>query len=373
MTYEIHPLAKLIPQMSAEEFTNLRNDIDANGLIEPIWLYEGMVLDGRHRYTACMELGVTPKFRQFEGVNPIDFVVSENLHRRHLSSSQLAVIAVDIEREQSVFAKARQKSLAGTRPNSQPDLVALIPQGERGKSRDIAAKAMGTSPRYVSDAKKLQREAPELIEPIRNGEMTITQAKTIVRRQERVERINEVSTGNKPLETVTEAATLYPVIYADPAWEYEHVKTESRAIENHYPTMSLFEICDLPVSSIATQDAILFMWATNPKLAEAIQVIVAWGFTYRTNMVWVKDRIGMGYYARSQHELLLIATRGSIPTPEPANRPASVIEAPRLEHSAKPELVYGLIEAMYPEFQKVELFARNRREGWAAWGNQSNS
>lgn len=367
MNYEIHPLAKLIPQMSAEEFANLRADIDANGLIEPIWLYEGMVLDGRHRYTACMELGVTPKFRQFEGVNPIDFVVSENLHRRHLSSSQLAIIAVDIEREQAVFAKARM-SIGGQNRHAQG--VETIPQPVTGKSRDVAAKLTGTNPRYVSDAKKLQREAPELIENIRNGEMTIPQAKTIVRRQERVERINEVSTGNKPLE---EVATLYPVIYADPAWEYEHVKTESRAIENHYPTMSLFEICDLPVANIATQDAILFMWATNPKLAEAIQVIVAWGFTYRTNMVWVKDRIGMGYYARSQHELLLIATRGSIPTPEPANRPASVIEAPRLEHSAKPELVYGLIEAMYPEFRKVELFARNRREGWAAWGNQSNS
>lgn len=161
----------------------------------------------------------------------------------------------------------------------------------------------------------------------------------------------------------------YDVLYVDPPWRYEHVETENRAIENQYPTMSLDEICRMKVP--AADAALMFMWATSPKLAEALRVVEAWGFDYRTNMVWVKDRIGMGYYARQRHELLLIAKRGEFPVPAVGDRPDSVIEAARGEHSAKPGIVYGLIERMYPNARRVELFARNRRDGWAAWGNQA--
>jgi N6-adenosine-specific RNA methylase IME4 len=189
------------------------------------------------------------------------------------------------------------------------------------------------------------------------------------RRKERIETIVTASAGNTPLET----ANRYPVIYADPPWRYEHVKTESRAIENQYPTMALDEICALPLADVTTDDALLFLWATSPKLAEAMRVVESWGFTYRTSMVWVKDQIGMGYYARQRHELLLIGTKGEPPVPEPANRPDSVIESPRGRHSEKPEVFYELIERMYPELPKVELFARQPREGWGRWGNQAEA
>jgi N6-adenosine-specific RNA methylase IME4 len=149
------------------------------------------------------------------------------------------------------------------------------------------------------------------------------------------------------------------------------VATDNRAIENHYGTMDLDAICALPVAQAATPDAVLFLWATSPKLAEAMRVIDAWGFTYRTCMVWVKDKIGMGYYARQQHELLLIATRGELPAPAPANRPASVVVSPRQRHSKKPPVFYTVIERMYPEFRRRELFARDARAGWEPpWGNQ---
>jgi N6-adenosine-specific RNA methylase IME4 len=162
----------------------------------------------------------------------------------------------------------------------------------------------------------------------------------------------------------------YRVIYADPPWRYEHVETENRAIENHYPTLELAEICALPVSALAADDALLFLWATSPKLAEAMQVIEAWGFNYRTCMVWVKDVIGMGYYARQRHELLLIAVKGHPPVPATAARPDSVQEWPRGRHSEKPHLFYDLIERMYPNWARLELFARNTRAGWACLGNE---
>lgn len=96
----------------------------------------------------------------------------------------------------------------------------------------------------------------------------------------------------------------------------------------------------------------------------------SWGFDYRTSMVWVKPSIGPGQWVRQRHEYLLIGVRGSIPTPKGVDKPDSVIESPREEHSKKPEIVYDIIERMYPELPKVELFCRNPREGWCAWGNQ---
>jgi N6-adenosine-specific RNA methylase IME4 len=190
----------------------------------------------------------------------------------------------------------------------------------------------------------------------------------VVRRQERVEKLVEIAKGDRTLPT---GFAHYPVIYADPPWRYEHVETESRAIENQYPTMDLEAIKALPIADLATPDAVLFLWATSPKLAEAMEVVAAWGFAYRTSMCWVKRQLGMGYYARQRHELLLIATRGSPPTPAPANRPDSVITTDRTEHSAKPAEFAEAIERMYPELPRIELFCRASREGWAVWGNQA--
>jgi N6-adenosine-specific RNA methylase IME4 len=163
----------------------------------------------------------------------------------------------------------------------------------------------------------------------------------------------------------------YRLLYADPPWRYEHIETESRAIENQYPTMSHDELCALRVP--AAEDAVLFLWATSPKLAEAIQVLEAWGFTYRTCAVWDKELLGMGYYFRQQHELLLVAARGSLPVPDPSTRPASVFRSKRGKHSAKPLLVYELLESMYPTFteeDRIELFNRIDRPGWTGWGNE---
>jgi len=164
----------------------------------------------------------------------------------------------------------------------------------------------------------------------------------------------------------------YHLLYADPPWRYDHTETESRAIENHYPTMSLDEMCALPIP--AADDAVLFLWATSPKLADALRLVDAWGFSYRTCAVWDKEVIGMGYYFRQQHELLLVASRGELPVPKPSHRPPSIIRRRRGRmHSAKPPAVYEMLEKMYPHFRptdRVELFARTARPGWTAWSNE---
>jgi len=256
---------------------------------------------------------------------------------------------------------------------AEPELVAAMDKGDIAVS--TAAK-LATAPvvvqqQAVAEPKKaveLAKAASETkAREIRQSAKEDRQAKTEQRRGERLDKIVEISQGN--IELKTDAR--YPVLYADPPWRYEHAESESRAIENQYPTMALDEICALPVSELATPDAILFLWATSPKLAESMRVIESWGFTYRTCAVWDKQKIGMGYYFRQRHELLLVATRGSVPTPAPGDRVASVISEPREEHSAKPAKFAELIEAMYPTLPRIELFCRSPRQGWAVWGNQS--
>jgi N6-adenosine-specific RNA methylase IME4 len=194
-------------------------------------------------------------------------------------------------------------------------------------------------------------------------------ARAEVRRTERIARIATISGANSPLPQDQK----YPVILADPPWHFEVYNEDSgveRAAANHYPTMALAEICKLPIADLATPDAVLFLWTTAPHLREAFEVLAAWGFQYVSNFVWVKDKFGLGYWVRNQHELVLIARRGDLPTPAPACRPPSVIQAPAREHSRKPDEAYALIERMYPELPKIELFARARRPGWDAWGNE---
>lgn len=203
---------------------------------------------------------------------------------------------------------------------------------------------------YVSTAK----------EPTRSG---ILKEARLADKAERVAKIAEQEPA--PIQSTGP----FPVLYVDPPWRYDFAEDTGRQIENHYPTMPLDAIKALDVP--AADDAVLFCWTTSPKLAEGLAVVEAWGFTYVTCMVWVKDRIGMGYYARQQHELLLIGKRGALPVPDPEDRPSSVITAVRGEHSAKPEVVYELIERMYPFAERCELFARTTRDGWAGWGNQA--
>lgn len=249
---------------------------------------------------------------------------------------------------------------------------ASVPKHQRsthkeGRSETPKLSELGISWKESSDAQLLAKLPAEEFEEVKRGKKTKADVKRKFRRAERVEKIAEIAKGNAELK----AAKRYPVICADPPWRYEHIETESRAIENHYPTMSLEEICALPLSDVTTEDAVLFLWATSPKLEESLRVLNAWGFTYRTCMVWVKDKIGMGYYARQKHELLLIAAKGSLPTPEPKDRPSSVIHGARTKHSAKPAEFYALIERMYPDLPRLEMFARSPRDGWDRWGNQA--
>jgi N6-adenosine-specific RNA methylase IME4 len=170
---------------------------------------------------------------------------------------------------------------------------------------------------------------------------------------------------------MTAPAKQYGVIYADPPWRFEPWSRKTglgRSADNHYPTMTLDEIKALPIP--AAKNCALLLWALGCMKPQALEVMSAWGFEYKAECIWVKKSIGLGFWWRSQHESLLLGTRGKVRAPERAKRWPSVIVAPRGRHSEKPAIFAEMIEQMFPTVPKLEMFARAPREGWDVWGNE---
>ncbi len=170
-------------------------------------------------------------------------------------------------------------------------------------------------------------------------------------------------------------ANKYGIIYADPPWRYEQ-KSVRGAAEKQYPTMSIEEICALPVADLAAKDSALFLWATFPQLKEAFRVIDAWGFKYKTlAFLWLKQNrkadswfYGMGFWTRSNAEVCLLATKGH-PHRQCAGIHQFVISHIE-QHSKKPDEVRDKIVRLMGDLPRVELFARQKVPGWDAWGNE---
>lgn len=167
----------------------------------------------------------------------------------------------------------------------------------------------------------------------------------------------------------------YNIIYADPPWSYKD-KNCSGACEFHYKTMNLKDICNLPVCELADDDCVLFLWVTYPMLREAMELIGAWGFKYKTiGFQWIKQNrsgngffFGLGRWTRGNTECCLIATRGK---PKRVNSSVSqLIISPLQAHSQKPNEAREKIVDLMGDLPRIELFARQYAEGWDCWGNE---
>ena len=347
-----------LPPLTSLARAALEADIGKRGIVEPLEMTaDGVVLNGRERLAAAKRLGLDQvPVRVIDPPDPVEHVILAALQRRHLSASQRAALALELDRYRELKSEANQRSRQNLRQNAEG--AGLPP---RGKTRDHVAAWAGVSPRTVQDAATVQHHDPELFERIKSGELA---ADLAARKVHRAQRERSLS----PAPPLPEGP--FELIYADPPWQLGN-PDGINAPENHYPTMPLQAIKDLQPP--ATDNAVLFLWAVNCRLPEALELISAWGFTYKTNLVWVKPSIGLGYWARNRHELLLFGTRGQIDLPEPGQAPDSVIEADRGRHSQKPDQAYQLIETAYPHLSKLELFARGQpRAGWQTWGNQAD-
>lgn len=191
--------------------------------------------------------------------------------------------------------------------------------------------------------------------------------------------IPEVSASQDFLAKLQPSAP-FSTILADPPWRFQN-STGKMAPEHkrllRYPTMELEEICLLPVGQVAAARSHLYLWVPNALLAEGLEVMKRWGFTYKSNLIWYKirkdggpDRRGVGFYFRNVTEILLFGVRGSMRTLKPGRRQENIMSTCKREHSRKPDEVYDLVEACSPG-PYLEMFARFGRPGWVQWGNET--
>jgi N6-adenosine-specific RNA methylase IME4 len=374
---ELHPLCHLFPPMSQEQFAGLVENIRGSFQREPIVVFEGKILDGRHRYRACVEIGIEPKFSTFEGTpqDAIEYIIATNMTRRHLDESQRAMVAAKL-------ANMKSGRQAKTGPNGP-----LVSNSQAADRLNVGRSSVTRAKRVLSGGSE------ELIKAVEGGEIPVSVGFKIAEMSHDLQR--EIVADPRPDQAIKKAARkdrereladktitaslaantkLYNVIYADPPWHFEVYSEETgmdRSADNHYPTMSIDEIKELTVP--AADDAVLYLWATVPMLPEALAVMSAWGFTYKSHIAWVKDKIGTGYWTRNKHELLLIGTRGKIPAPMMGTQPPSAMAVDLLAHSEKPPIFAMMIEHLFPTVPKLEMFCRSARPGWDVMGNEADN
>jgi N6-adenosine-specific RNA methylase IME4 len=416
---KFHPFAALFPLIEGAEFDDLVADIKANGQREDIVLLDGDVLDGRNRFRACLAAGVAPRIvpfrREFDG-DPLAFVISKNLKRRHLDESQRAMVAAAIANLDH-----------GQRADRAANLPVLpVRQAEAAKMLSISERALRAA-RSVRD-----HGEPELVRAVERGRLAVSAASHAARlapdMQRKVAAAAEAGEANAARTAIKRAARevrerdlggkiasgnlelpqqRFGVILADPAWGrtvYNADTGMDRHAANHYPTAKGDEstqddaIKALPVASIAADDCVLGLWCTDPH--RGVDVLRAWDFVPKTYFVWIKDVLpldggdgsrtmlgagtrfevvgaaGTGYWRRDRCEMLLIGVRGHPVCPAPGTQGESVWFARRGEHatrredshSDKPERSFQWFERHWPTIPKAELNARRARAGWVTWG-----
>ena len=365
---KFHPAANIFPLLEGAEFDALVEDIREYGQLESIWIHNRKALDGRNRYRACEKLGLDCDVQEWEGDDPLAFVISLNLKRRHLNESQRAMVAARIanrkDGQRGPGAKTKTKKAAHKcAASTQEDVATSLNVGRRS----------------VQHAKKVQEKGTsEQVAAVDRGEATVSAVVRDIDQAEERKQAKRTATKAKKrqakddvgfvtdLRELIDAGRKFPTIYADPPWKYGNQGTRA-STDNHYKTMPVADIMAEPVAELAADDAHLHLWTTNAFIFEAKEILEAWGFTYKSMFVWVKPQMGIGNYWRVSHELMLFGLKGRLPFENRAQM--SWLEHPRTKHSVKPPPVRQAIEKVSPG-PRLELYGRQLVEGWTVYGDE---
>ena len=358
--------SEINPPLEDNELVVLRESIKKDGVEDPIKvLSDGTIIDGHNRYKIASEFDkkVPYTIKNIKDEDDIKiYIVNTNLSRRNLSLPTKIEQVLKLKEFEKAKALKRQqttqlvgKGIQKKDVNGEGNITTTI---DKGKTRDKLGKRIGTSGSTLEKAEKVIEKSPELWKDVKEKKITISTAYKKLNRDE------------KPIFTPKIAEGKFNVIYADPPWKYDFSQTESGKVENTYRTMELEDIKEIDIKKNIAENSVLYLWATAPKLIEALEVMKSWGFKYKTNMVWDKVVTGMGYWSRGQHEHLLIGTKGKFSPPEAKQRISSVFVRRRTKHSRKPDEIRKMIEEWYPNIPRMELFARQKYDDWYCWGNE---
>lgn len=368
----------LIPPLTPEEYKQLESNILADGIRDPLITWQGILIDGHNRYQIAQEHGLEYQTAEklFEGRGAVtEWMICNQFGRRNLSNYQRSLLALKLK---PVFeAKAKENLKTSTGGNAPRPLEIST----KVDTRQEIARLAGVSDNTIAKVQKIEEQAtPEVKAKIATGETSINQAYQQIRKAEKVQEVESVIAAHSTAETgVTDIFSTdkkYNIVYADPAWTYGEWGNGTREPGIHYNLMKTEDIAALPVSSIAADDCILFMWATYPLLPEALDVVKAWGFKYKTvGFVWVKKNknadtnfFGLGGWTRANSEICIIGVKGNITRMDAGI--SQVIESAIEEHSRKPAVTRTLITKLVGELPRIELFSREKTDGWDCWGNE---
>lgn len=403
---EYHPLANLFPLLMDDRLAELVDDVRKHGILAPIVIFEGKILDGRNRYRAGIEAGLkpviagprelgfggqlAPPFRLFRPEidgDPVAFAISHNLRRRDLTDDQRRLVAARIATLKRGEKPGENAASGGISRRQAAQMMSVDDAGvERARTVVLkgaeelqqAVDLRRLSVRMAADLAALpvdeQRAVVALADPkaIRDVAKKVRAEQQKLKHTVRLAHMDMVAEKGRP-SAPGKLDRVYPVYYADPPWRFgvrSEVTGREKSAENHYPTMTTDEIVALMVELIGGDDpGVLFLWATNPMLLDALRVTSACGFTYVHSWVWDKEIAGTGYWGRDRHEYLLIGRRGDIAAPLPGSQPETVHRERKGRHSAKPDFYAETIERLYPGVARLEMFRRGpARPGWHAWG-----
>jgi len=239
------------------------------------------------------------------------------------------------------------------------------------ETKQEKVKSLGFSQKDSERFQQLADNKDIVEEVIENSEDIPTQTECLKKIQEK-KKEQRNKEREETIKNVKPIKGKYKIIYADPPWSYndKHEYNGTTGAETHYNTMNLEDICNMPIKEKTEDNAVLFLWGVVPQLEEALQVIKAWGFKYKTHFVWDKVKHNMGHYSSVRHELLFVATNGSC-TPENIKLFDSVQSIEKTnKHSEKPEEFRNIIDTLYPTGNRIELFARKKVDNWEVWGNE---
>lgn len=336
----------------------LRASIYRFGVLVPIAKDQhGNILDGHQRARIADELGVKYPVNIIEvadDAEALEIARTLNEDRRAMPKAERLEV-VKALREDGHTTRAIASALGVSQSTVMNDLA-----GEQECSPAAVRGRDGKS--YPA------RKEPKLPE-----EDTLKLAAEINRKRLEERRERHLEEGRTSVPAPSFDAPTFRVVYADPPWRYGQsglVSADWGMAEDHYPTMPLADLKAVPVSRMALPDSVLFLWATSPMLADALDLMAAWGFTYKSSVVWDKGRSFLGSYVHISHELLLIGTRGSC-VADVKHTAGSVFRVPSGKHSAKPDEFRALIDSLYTYGNRIELFRRGEApEGWHVWGNE---
>ena len=367
----------LIFKLKDSEYKELEKSCLEYGIRDAIVTWQGFIIDGHNRYEIAQKHNLDYKTIEMQFDND-DLVMLWMIHnqksRRNLNDYQKGLLSQkqkEIEKRIGILAMSEAGGDKKS-PLSIIDKSDIKKDNERHNTRNNISKELGWSTgKYAMFEVVEKRASIEQIEKLENNDATINQVYQEIKKEDKKEELEQIRLNiQKEVKKVDieDIPETFDVIYADPPWRYDFAESSNRKIENHYTTMQTSDIAKMKVPS--KENCVLFMWATAPKLLEALDVMKGWGFTYKTHAIWDKEKIGMGYWFRGQHELLMVGVKGKVSPPQASIRISSIIKEQRSKHSRKPDCVAEYIELAFYNKSKVELFCREPRNGWYSYGNE---